>query len=131
ATAGAYALPLHDALPIELMTYGAVQVWRAKDGRVYGRRGSTSFLCLEDRIVEGESALQDTPILDNVYNDKRAVLLNRDGHLVLQDTTSGEELIVQSTFEPTAHEVFSVGDIYRGKLYGSGMKPGHIFTYDL
>lgn len=118
-------------LPKKLMTYGAVQVWRAKDGRVYGRRGSTSFLCLEDRIVEGETVPQDTSILDNVYKDKRAVLLNRDGHLVLQDTTSGAELIVQSTFEPTAHEVFSVGDIYRGKLYGSGMKPGHIFAYDL
>ena len=118
-------------LPKKMMTYGAAQVWRAADGKVYGRKGNTTFLCTENEIVEGETqeAFVDTP--DNLYGNVRALYLNTEGNLIVEDQTSKEQLIVESTFEPSAHEVFSVGDIYNGRLYGSGMKPGHIFTYDI
>ncbi len=115
----------------KLMSYGAAQVWRATDGNVYGKKGNTTFLCTEDEIVEGKTleALIDTP--DNLYEDTKALYLNKEGNLVTESSISKKQSIIKSSFEPSAHEVFSIGDIYNGKLYGSGMKPGHIFTYDI
>ena len=117
-------------LPKKLMTYGIAQIWRATDGKVYGKKGKTTFLCTEDKIEEGKTREASVTTPDNLYEDIRALYLNKEGNLVVENQTSKKELIVKSTFAPSAHEVFSIGDIYNGKLYGSGMKPGHIFTYD-
>src|SRR5690606_13883570 len=68
---------------------------------------------------------------DNLYHDMRALYLDRAGNLVLENETSKMRSILESTFKPAAREVFAIGDIYNGKLYGSGMKPGNIFTYDI
>ncbi|WP_041537151.1 hypothetical protein [Pseudopedobacter saltans] len=118
-------------LPKKLMTYGAAQIWRANDGKVYGKKGNTVFLCTEDKIEEGKTRNTSVETLDNLYGDVRALYLNKEGNLVLENQKTKEQLIVKSSFKPSAHEVFSIGDIYNGKLYGSGMKPGHIFTYDI
>jgi outer membrane protein assembly factor BamB len=114
----------------KLMTYGPAQIWKGTDGKVYGKKGSTTFLCTEDKIVEGETLAAAAELPDNLNGDLQALYLNKDGSLVVKNQKTKEELIIKSTFEPSAHEVFSVGALYKGKLYGSGMKPGRIFTYD-
>src|SRR5690606_15971779 len=113
-------------LPKKMMTYGAAQIWRAADGQVYGRKGNVTFLCTENEIVEGKIQEAFIETRDNLYGNVRALSLNKEGNLVLEDQISKKSVIVESTFDPSAHEVFSVGDIYNGKLYGSGMKPGHV-----
>ena len=118
-------------LPQKLMTYGAPQIWKADDGNVYGRKGNTTFLCTEEGIVEADIPERMSEILDNGYGNIRALYLNTDGNLVVENQKSRERSIVESSFEPSAHEVFSIGDVHNNILYGSGMKPGHIFTYNL
>lgn len=118
-------------LPANLMTYGAPQIWRAADGHVYGKKGNTTFLCTEERIVAKEAEQVAAKTLDNLYGDMRALYLNRDGNLVVENNENKEKSIIPSTFEPAAREILTIGDVYSGKLYGSGMKPGNIFTYDM
>lgn len=118
-------------LPQKLMTYGAPQIWRADDGNVYGKKGNITFLCTEEGIVEATAPERMLEVIDNEYDDIRALYLNTDGNLVVENQKSGERSIVESSFEPSAHEVFSIGDVHNNILYGSGMKPGHIFTYNL
>src|SRR5690606_1810216 len=118
-------------LPANLMTYGAPQIWRAADGHVYGKKGNTTFLCTEERIVAKEAEQVAAKTLDNLYGDMRALYLNRDGNLVVENNENKEKSIIPSTFEPAAREILTIGDVYSGKLYGSGMKPGNIFTYDI
>src|SRR5690606_4981031 len=61
---------------------------------------------------------------------KTALYIDRDGYLVMEDQ-GGKRSRLKSNFKPSAHEVFSIGDIYANKLYGSGMKPGQGCTYDI
>ncbi len=118
-------------LPENLMTYGAPQIWRASDGHVYGKKGKTTFLCTEAHIVTKEAEEAAVKTLDNLYGNMRALYLNRDGNLVVENNKSKKRSIIASTFKPAAREVLTIGDVYNGKLYGSGMKPGNIFTYDI
>lgn len=118
-------------LPEKLMTYGAAVIWQAEDGNVYGRKGSVNFMCTPDSIVEGRTQVAKEVRSDNVVHGKIASYVNKDGDLVLEDPTTKETTIIPSQVELAAHEVFSIGDIYQGKLYGSTMKPGNTFSYDL
>src|SRR5690606_15081694 len=96
-----------------------------------GKKGNTTFLCTEERIVAKEAEQVAAKTLDNLYGDMRALYLNRDGNLVVENNENKEKSIIPSTFEPAAREILTIGDVYSGKLYGSGMKPGNIFTYDM
>lgn len=118
-------------LPDNLMTYGPPKIWRAVDGQVYGQKGKTTFRCTAGQVIlnETEKAVADIP--DNLYKDTRALYLSKDGHLVVENEKDKKKSIIESTFEPAAREVLTVGDIHNGKLYGSGMKPGNIFTYNI
>lgn len=118
-------------LPKRLMTYGAPKIWRGIDGRVYGQKGKTRFLCTEESVVIGKTEKADVAEPDNLYKERRALHLNRDGNLVVENKHNKKRSIIQSTFKPAAREVLTIGDVYNGKLYGSGMKPGNIFTYDI
>lgn len=119
-------------LPKNLKTYGAPKIWRAVDGRVYGQKGKTMFLCSEAAIEVVEKTKAAIPVeLDNLNEEMRALYLNREGDLVVENKNTKKESVIKSTFEPAAREVLTIGDEYKGKLYGSGMKPGNIFTYDM
>lgn len=116
-------------LPKNLQTYGTPSVWRAADGRVYGKKGSTLFLCSADGIEVGptQPAFQK---VDRTVNGKTAIHIDAKGNLVLEDEQKKQHF-VNSTFVASAKLVFSISDIHDGKLYGSSMKPGHMFSYDL
>lgn len=117
-------------LPQKLQTYGAVTLWRASDGNVYGKKGSTLFLCTSDEIKIGETK----PIpekTNNVLNGKTVLHIDDNGSLILEDRQTKQRTAIKSTFEASAKEVFSISNIHEGKLYGSSLKPGNMFSYDL
>lgn len=117
-------------LPEDLQTYGAPVLWKASDGKVYGKKGNTTFSCMATGITPGPT--QPAQIeTDCLWNGKTAVLINENGHLEVKDNNSKQTSIIKSTFVPSAKLVFSISDVHNGKLYGSSMKPGHMFSYDL
>ncbi len=117
-------------LPENLQTYGPPSVWLADDGRVYGRKGETVFLCTPGDIKIGLTK-PDTKKTDCTVNGKIALHINDNGDLVLEDELTKERALVKSSFEASAKTVFSISDIHNGKLYGSSLKPGYMFSYDL
>jgi len=118
-------------LPKEMMTYGAPTIWRAENGKVYGKKGKITFLCTPNKIIKGETHPSMETVLDNSVDGLAALYIDGKGNLVLQNQETRELSKLPSDFDASAHEVFSVGDVYNGKLYGSGMKPGNVFTYNL
>ncbi|MBY5958768.1 hypothetical protein KUV50_11520 [Membranicola marinus] len=118
-------------LPEYLQTYGQPRIWIAEDGKVYGKKGSTKFLCTPDGIIEGKTKPKRKRKKDHNTISHRALFINEKGALVLEDIGSKERIQVKSEFEPPAHEIYSIGDVFKEKLYGSSLKPGHVFTFDL
>ena len=116
-------------LPKNLQTYGVPSIWRAEDGKVYGKKGNTVFLCAADGITTGQTQparKENNPAL----NGKTVLHIDDNGSLVLEDQRTKERTLIKSTFEASAKLVFSISDIHDGKLYGSSMKPGNMFSYD-
>lgn len=118
-------------LPKEMMTYGPPTVWRAKDGKVYGQKGKTIFLCTPTKIVIGLTEPPAEVTKDNSAGALTAQYIDGNGNLILKNQETNQLSKIASNFNAGAHEVFSVGDVHNGKLYGSSMKPGNVFTYDL
>lgn len=116
-------------LPDSLMTYGPPVVWTAVDGKVYGKKGEVKFLCAPKGVIIGKTAAKMPNKKSTEIDGKTALFIDRDGYLVMEDL-SGRRSKLKSDFKASAHEVFSIGDVHAGKLFGSGMKPGHVFTYD-
>lgn len=118
-------------LPERLQTYGQPRIWQGVDGQVYGKKGNTVFLCTPDGIEEGKTKPKKVHKIDHIVNGQRALQINEKGNLVLEGLNSKEKTEVESRFESPAHEIYSIGDVFEGKLYGSSLKPGHVFTFDL
>ncbi len=118
-------------LPKELESYGPPIIWRAEDGDVYGKKGNTVFRCTPNEIIEGETKPIEDSKPENVVNGKVALLIDRDGSLVLEDQKSKQRTSVKSKFDAPAKEIFSIGDVHDGKLYGSTIKPGPVFSFDM
>ncbi len=121
-------------LPEELTkAQGAPRVWLGKDGQVYGKAGSTSFLCRPDRIVT------DAEILSVSYHrrppmtagDKRVGAINAAGKLALTDVNTGEETLVQTDYAGKPLKVFCVGPERDGKIWGGTLFPAMSFSYDI
>src|SRR5690606_22621409 len=88
-------------------------------------------LCTPQGIEEGKTESAAKVIPDNVINGMVALFIERDGSLVLENQSNKKRSTVKSTFDSPAYEIFSIGDVHEGKLYGSSIKPGHLFTYDI
>ncbi|NGM63303.1 PQQ-like beta-propeller repeat protein [Sphingobacterium sp. SGG-5] len=117
-------------LPENLQTYGAPPIWRAADGKVYGKKGKTLFLCTADGIQIGETQpVIEKPIV--ALDGKIASHIDDNGNLIVVNQKTKEQTVVKSSFEASSKLVFSISDIHHGKLYGSSMKPGNMFSYDL
>jgi len=118
-------------LPKDLQSYGPPVIWRAEDGNVYGKKGNTVFRCTPNGIVKGETQPVENRKRDNLVNGKIALLIDRDGSLELEDQHSKQRTSVKSKFDPPAKEIFSISDVHDGKLYGSTIKPGPVFSFDM
>src|SRR5690606_40520422 len=72
-------------LPKNLQTYGVPSIWRAEDGKVYGKKGNTVFLCAADGITTGQTqqsrkennpALNGKTVLHIDDKDRKSTRLN-------------------------------------------------------
>ncbi len=119
-------------LPEGMQTYGFPVVWQGTDGRVYGRKDTTVFVCSASGIHPADYVKPSTVIYDNEVMGKIAWLIDKEGWLVLRDKATTKETRILTSFRmPAAAGLFRLGDVRDGKLFGSSYRPGVTFTYDL
>lgn len=106
-------------------------VWTADDGQVYGRLGDQTFLCRPDGITLGLNKPERAEPPQNQLGGKTFSAIDGEGRLVVVDQASKKESFVPTSFETRAITLYSIGDEHKGKIYGSSLKPGHTFSYDL
>ncbi len=109
---------------------GTAIIWKGADGQVYGRRGSLNFQCLPEKIVPGQTKPQRSDVEPTVFNGKIVQEIDGDGRLVLIDQSTRQPSYLQTSLVGRAITLFSIGDELNGKIYGSSVKPGHVFALD-
>ncbi|MCC7490930.1 MAG: hypothetical protein IT204_01205 [Fimbriimonadaceae bacterium] len=118
-------------LPPELAPeQGSPTVWTAADGSVYGRSGTAEFRCSPTGVTLGQTAppRPRPPLL--APDGRRVGGVNEAGELLLTAADgSVAKLPTQWRGEPLS--LYSVGPVAGGRLWGSGIKPGRLFSYDL
>lgn len=116
-------------LPAALLTkQGAPEVWRAKDGRVYGKWADVNFRCTPDAIVEGETQpfyprANSKQIGDLVVGD-----VDDAGKLKL--TRGNKASFIATDYPGATRAIYSVSCERDGIIYGGGVSPSHTFSFD-
>ncbi len=110
---------------------GTCRVWLADDGQVYGNKGDATFLCKPDGVVIGPARGPREKVTDTKIGGKIAREIDGKGQLVLEDETSKKPTFVPTKYQSRAITIFSIGDELNGKIYGSSIKPGNAFSYDI
>lgn len=108
------------------------------DGKVYTRIGKEIFLCTPQGLRPTKKALNVTAWTANArfpskkFRDDgaKAVRFTGDG-LVLETPDKKETLLKIAGLPVVGHELYSVGGVHQGKLYGSGIFGGDVFALDL
>lgn len=109
---------------------GAPKLWRGEDGQVYGSADGQTFRCEPGKVVLGETAAERREPRENLIDGTLYGRIDNRGRLV--KIRAGEEdtyLDVGYLGEP--QRLYTVGPIVDGRLYGSGIFPATLFTYDL
>jgi len=107
---------------------GAPEVWTATDGSVYGRSGPTTFRCFPDRIEPGDVPPSRGPDRARLPSGELVAAMGDNGLLRLAKSAD-EERLIPTAYRGTPLRIYTVGPLHDGVLYGSGLKPGHFFTY--
>ncbi len=110
---------------------GSADLWIAADGAVYGRSGAQAFRCLDDRVelVDQAPPARREPLL-NVADELTYGPVEADGRLRITPA-GGEPRDLATRFQGDPLQIYSVGPIVDGVLYGSGIKLGRFFSVDL
>lgn len=111
-------------------TGGTAKIWTGTDGQVYGQLGGENFLAQPDKIVLGQTKEERPKTKPALYNGKLVRDIDGDGRLVLIDQANNQPSYVQTKFTSRTITLFSIGDELNGKIYGSSLKPGHVFAFD-
>ncbi len=111
-------------------TGGTAKIWTRADGQVYGQLGTENFLCRPDRIILGQKKEEPPKTKPALYNGKQVREIDGDGRLVLIDQANNQPSYVQTKFASRTITLYSIGDELNGKIYGSSLKPGHVFAFD-
>jgi hypothetical protein len=116
-------------LPADMLgTQGAPDVWRAKDGRVYGEWAGNKFRCTPEGIVIGETAAPWPRTFPRVMGDLSVGDIGDDGRLKL--TRQGKVSYLATEFTGMARPIYSVSCERDGIIYGGGVSPAHSFAFD-
>ena len=118
-------------LPESLQTYGYPVLWKGEDGKVYGKKDTTVFVCSVSGVQPVHRVQPVAEIPDNEANGKVASQIDRYGRLILRDKQTRKRIEIQTSFQNPEAGLYKLGDVRDGKLYGSSYKPGNTFTFDL
>lgn len=109
---------------------GTAKIWTGTDGQVYGQVGGETFLCQPDKIVPGQTKDERPKAQPAIFNGKAVREIDGDGRLVFIDQATQQPSYLQTSFVSRSITLFSIGDELNGKIYGSSLKPGHVFGFD-
>ncbi len=107
---------------------GKPEVWRGKDGRVYGEWAGVKFRCTPDAIVSGETSPVSPRANPRFVGDLVVSDIDSDGKLKL--TRGGKTSFLQTEFAGAPRTVFSVSYERDGRIYGGTVSPANTFCYD-
>ncbi len=106
------------------------RVWRGQDGRVYGQTGGTKYLCTPTGIdTEAEIA---EPEKRRVQSGEWVFWsIGHDGAIEMTHRETGETRKLQTDYEGLAAMIYSVGDQWRGRIWGGTGFPAWAFSCDI
>jgi hypothetical protein len=107
---------------------GRPELWRAKDGQVYGKWAGAEFRCTPTQIIVGETSplwLRQNP---REAGDLIVGEIGEDGRLRL--TRNGKESSLQTDFSGVPKTIFSVSCERDGRIYGGTVAPANTFSFD-
>ncbi len=110
---------------------GCPQVWKAEDGQVYGRSSGLAFLCRPDAVVAMEEVPKAAPAPPKLAGDMIVGGIDNRGRLHLTNAVSGEKSYVQTDYEGKALKIYSVGDEYKGRIWGGTLFPSRSYSIDV
>ena len=111
-----------------LKTQGKPEVWRGKDGRVYGAWTGVKFRCTPDAIVPGEESPMTARNNPRYVGD--LVVGDIDDSGMLQISRKGKKSFVATDFTGAPRTIFSVSCERDGRIYGGTVSPAHTFSFD-
>lgn len=109
---------------------GAPSVWIGDDGQVYGRAGGTVFLCRRDGITVGKTKPAHRRTNPLQIGDKIIGSIGDDGRLAITNAKTKSVSFLQTRFEGSPRNIFSVGCERDGCIYGGTVFPAFSFRYD-
>ena len=116
-------------LPESLMSKrGAPEVWRGKDGRVYGEWAGAKFRCTPDTIVMGETSPPWPRSNPKLVDDLSVGDIGDDGKLKLM--RKGKVSYIATDYPGATRSIYSVSCEREGRIYGGGVSPANTFSYD-
>jgi outer membrane protein assembly factor BamB len=119
-------------LPKEFMPRaGAPTVWVGTDGRVYGKSEDDEFLCRPDGIELGKTARRRPEVYDTIAGDWIVSFIDQEGRLHLRHSKTGQEKMVRTSYRGASAQIYCIGCVHEGRLYGGSISPAHVFTLDL
>ncbi len=107
---------------------GRPELWRAKDGHVYGDWAGVKFRCTPDAIEIGKTAKFWPRTYPKVMGDLNVGDVGDDGRLKL--TRAGKVSYVQTDYTGAMRSIYSVGCERDGRIYGGGVSPASTFAFD-
>ena len=108
---------------------GAPELWRGKDGRIYGKWAGAQFLCTSTNIVIGETSKPWPRFNPRQAGDLVVGDINAEGKLAV--SRKGKTSYVQTDFAGAPKTIFSVSCERDGRIYGGTAGPANAFSYDL
>ena len=108
--------------------HGAPTVFTGVDGYVYGSSGKTTFRCYPDRIEPGKVPDAKGSPRARLPGGELVTPLREDGNLVIAKSKD-EQRVIPTEYQGAPLRIYTVGPLHDGVLYGSGIKPGHFFSY--
>lgn len=112
---------------------GFVSLQLGEDGQVYGSDGGVNWKCRPDGvdIISNLPPARKNPDL-NTLNGERFHSINSKSQLIAQSVAKKTERTIQTDFTMPSKQIYSLGDVVDGKIYGGGASGrATLFTYDL
>ncbi len=107
---------------------GVPEVWRGKDGRVYGEWAGAKFRCTPEAIVMDETSVPTPRANPRFVGNLVIGDIGEDGKLKL--TRGGKVSYLQTDYAGAPRTIFSVSCERDGRIYGGTVSPADTFSYD-